>query len=299
LFLKFAWQQRASIQEKDECFSELSFNRDANSREDEIQSPISVLEPTPIETESARSSFWKPDCDLHGKSTSIIYFAYHTVFCKHIIFMHAPWLIISFSALNTETDTQITKESEVCISSDDDGPGMTCNNNTCTINLLRDQEEREYSYLLEMLIQSGVHRIYPGTLRRTYHSCEFPVNPRLFDRLEKRYSQMLAWSKSDRRLLFDLANAAIAMVLAQVLDTHPWVRCGRHVGPVWGPEGLVERVWLVLLRERQKQMTGNKEEKQVDLNRFENLGNDINVIGKQIERMVTEEMIEEVVLGFV
>jgi Domain of unknown function (DUF4378) len=277
----------------------LNFNRNTNSREAERPSPISVLEPTPIETESTSSSFWKPDFDLHGKSTLIIYFAYCTVFCKHTIFMQTPWLIIPFSLLNTETDTQITEESVACISSDDDGPGTICNNKTCTLNLLRDQEEREYSYLLEMLIQSGVHRIYPGTRQITYHSCEFPVDPCLFDRLEKRYGQMLTWSKSDRRLLFDLANSAIAMVLAPLLDMRPWVRCERHVGPVWGPEGLVERVWLVLSRERQKRMAGNEEEKLVDLSGYKNLGDDINVIGKQIERMVTEEMIEEIVLGFV
>lgn len=194
---------------------------------------------------------------------------------------------------------QITEELEVCVSSDDDGDGTTCNNKTCTLNLLRHQEEREYSYLLEMLIQSGVHRICPGTLQKTYHSREFPVDPHLFDRLEKRYTQMLTWSKSDRRLLFDLVNLVLANVLAPFLDTHPWVRCDRHVGPTWGPEGLVERVWLVLLREREKSMMGNEEEKLIDLNLFEDFGDDVNVIGKQIERMLTDEILEEIVLGFI
>lgn len=187
----------------------------------------------------------------------------------------------------------------VCISSDDDNQGITCNSRDSILNQLRDQEEREFSYLLDMLIQSGVHRICPGTHLKTYHSREFPVDPRLFDRLEKRYSHMLTWSKSDRKLLFDLVNSVIAMVLAPFLDTHPWVKCGSHVGPMWGPEGLVERVWLDMSKERKKFTTGNEEEKMVDLSLFENLGDDINVIGKQIERMLTDEILEEIVLEYI
>ncbi|KAF3329975.1 hypothetical protein FCM35_KLT05306 [Carex littledalei] len=249
--------------EKEKCISVMKFNRNTNSNEEEIPSPISVLEPTPIETESSCSSFLKPDSDLH------------------------------------ETDTQITEELGVCISSDDDSKGTTCNDKNSILNQLRDQEEREFSYLLDMLIQSGVHRICPGTHLKTYHSREFPVDPRLFDRLEKRYGHMLTWSKSDRKLLFDLVNSVIARVLAPFLDTHPWVRCGSHAEPMWGPEGLVERVWLDLSKERKKFTMGNEEEKMLDLSLFENLGDDINVIGKQIERMLTDDILEEIVLEYI
>lgn len=66
--LKIAWQQRVLNGENEKCFSVTKFDRNTNSKEEEIPSPISVLEPTPIETESCSSSFLKPDSDLHGKS---------------------------------------------------------------------------------------------------------------------------------------------------------------------------------------------------------------------------------------
>ncbi|KAJ4772215.1 Phosphatidylinositol N-acetyglucosaminlytransferase subunit P-like protein [Rhynchospora pubera] len=253
-------KMRASIEEE-ECFSIVNLNRSTNSNEAEIPSPISVLEPTLIETESSCSSIFKPDFDHH------------------------------------ENDMKIKEDLEICTWSDDDSQLTTCNNNISTLNQLRDQEEREFSYLLDMLIQSGIHGVCSGTLQRGYHSHNYPVDPRLFDRLERRYGHMSTWSKYERRLLFDLVNSVLAIVLAPYLVSHPWVRvrCNRPaVGSAWGPEGMVERVWLVLSREREKIRSGEVEDQLLDFN----LGDDINVIGKQIERMLTDQILEETVLAF-
>ncbi|KAJ3683984.1 hypothetical protein LUZ61_013148 [Rhynchospora tenuis] len=254
-------KMRTSIEEE-ECFSIVNLNRSTKSIEAEIPSPISVLEPTLIETESSSSSFFKPDSDHH------------------------------------ENDMQIKEDLQICTSSDDDSQLTSCNKNISMLNQLRDQEEREFSYLLDMLIQSGIHGVCSGTLQKGYHSHNYPVDPRLFDRLERRYGHMSTWSKYDRRLLFDLVNSVLATVLAPYLDSHPWVRCNRPVVSAWGPEGMVERVWLVLSREREKIRSGEVEDQLLDFNLVENLGDDINVIGKQIERMLTDQILEETVLAF-
>ncbi|CAL9165510.1 unnamed protein product [Musa hybrid cultivar] len=161
-----------------------------------------------------------------------------------------------------------------------------------------DEEEREYTYLLDILIFSGVHSAKQDSLRYACYLPEDPVNPNLFEKLEKKYGKLVAWSRSERKLMFDLSNSIVAEILAPCMDLHPWVNSTGRIGPMWGSEGLVEKTWQMLVKKRIELGAGNAEKKVLDTKWF-NLEGNIDEIGREIERTLKEELLEELVEEFI
>ncbi|RWW16579.1 hypothetical protein BHE74_00002692 [Ensete ventricosum] len=161
-----------------------------------------------------------------------------------------------------------------------------------------DEEEREYTYLLDILIFSGVHSAKQDSLRDACYLPEYPVNPTLFEKLEKKYGKLVAWSRSERKLMFDLSNSILAEILAPCMDLHPWVNSTRRIGPMWGSEGLVEKTWQMLVKKRIELGAGNSENKVLDTKWF-NLGGNIDEMGREIERTLKEALLEELVEEFI
>ncbi|EPS67296.1 hypothetical protein M569_07480 [Genlisea aurea] len=73
----------------------------------------------------------------------------------------------------------------------------------------------EYSYVLKVLSQSGMEE---------ESSPNGPLNPSLFDNIEKKYGEETARLRSERMFIFDCINSAIAEASGG----------GQHVGDAWG-----------------------------------------------------------------
>ncbi|CAA3031991.1 Hypothetical predicted protein [Olea europaea subsp. europaea] len=58
-------------------------------------------------------------------------------------------------------------------------------------------EDWEASYVLDVLINSGFEESDLDLFRTTWHSSECPLNPELFDDLEKKYSHEQMESRSE------------------------------------------------------------------------------------------------------
>lgn len=157
-----------------------------------------------------------------------------------------------------------------------------------------DDEERDYSYLLDILIVSGIHGAKQERLSNACYSSECPVNPGTFEVLEKKYGKPAVWSRSERKLMFDLTNLTLAEILAPCMNQHPWVKTARRIGPMWGSEGLLEKTWLMLVERRIEQNIGKAEDKAVDL-KWLNLGDHVDEVGMQIQIMLMEKLLEELV----
>ncbi|XP_038980943.1 uncharacterized protein LOC103705996 [Phoenix dactylifera] len=161
-----------------------------------------------------------------------------------------------------------------------------------------DEEERDFSYLLDILIDSGVHAAKQDRLFNSCYSPEHPVGPGMFEKLEQKYNKLATWSRSERKLFFDLINSVLAEILAPCMDLHPWVQSNSKIGPMWGCEGLVEKAWQMSVKQRKELNVGNPEEKVLDFKWFE-LGDDVDIIGREIERMLKEDLLEELVSEFI
>ncbi|KAL6624822.1 hypothetical protein ACP70R_032143 [Stipagrostis hirtigluma subsp. patula] len=98
--------------------------------------------------------------------------------------------------------------------------------------IFRDVEDRDFSYVHDMFVRA----------------CDFPeytedwqVSPDVFIGLENKYNKLLLWSKSDRKLLFDLVNSILADMTAPGSSFHskimqkclPEMDCGQLAANVW------------------------------------------------------------------
>uniref|UniRef100_A0A0D9W0X0 DUF4378 domain-containing protein n=1 Tax=Leersia perrieri TaxID=77586 RepID=A0A0D9W0X0_9ORYZ len=187
---------------------------------------------------------------------------------------------------------EVRYEQEVSLSSDDDS-----DSSYQSLESFQVEEEWEFSYLLDMLISSGVIVADLQFLFKTWHLPGYPVGPHVFNRLERKYSKIATWPRSERRLLFDLANSVLSEILAPCINMHPWGKFSRKCCPVWGPEGPVEVVWQTIVRQREELAIGNFDVVVLDLEWVE-IGEDINMVGRHIAKMLHGDLLDEIILEF-
>ncbi|KAL5206797.1 hypothetical protein ABZP36_035006 [Zizania latifolia] len=165
------------------------------------------------------------------------------------------------------------------MSSDDD------NDSSCQSLEAFLAEERDFSYLLDILISSSMIVADLQLLCKSRHSPGCPVGPHVFDMLERKYNKIATWPRPERRFLFDLANSVLSEILAPCIDMHPWVKSSRRFSSVWGLEGPVEVVWQTIVKHQEEIVVGHPDYKVLDREWLE-VADDINMVGKQIAKML-------------
>ena len=157
-------------------------------------------------------------------------------------------------------------------------------------------ESKEFSYIVDVCLDSGINDADPDTFLRTLHSPECPVNPLIFEELEKKYCNHASWPRSERRLLFDRLNIALLMIYQQYANSHPWVRSATMISPKWIKNGLKDCLRKLI----GSQVTTANEDVAADKilegeSPWLDLREDVDVIGREIERLLTEELVRELV----
>ncbi|XP_050212634.1 uncharacterized protein LOC126664328 [Mercurialis annua] len=157
------------------------------------------------------------------------------------------------------------------------------------------EESREFSYVVDVLLESGISDADPDTFMASCHSSEYPVNSLVFEALEKKHLSLNSWPRSERKLLFDRVNSALQGVYQQLADPHPWVMPTRAMVPKWSNLGLKDGI-RKLLANQDKQTTKVEVENDLvtDSEWLESKG-DIDAVGRDIERLLIEELLKEIV----
>ncbi|EHA8589373.1 hypothetical protein COCNU_scaffold009479G000010 [Cocos nucifera] len=240
-------------------------------KECEQPSPISVLEPPSEEETSSSGCFERISADLKE-------------------------LRMQLRLLKLESANNCAEEPEVLMSDEDT---VACCHSPLPkgsmLQAFRDDDDRDFSYLLDMLIES-VHGVNQGGLSDAFYSPDFPLGPGVFDKLEKKYNVLALWSRSERKLLFDLTNSILVDLVAPCMDLQPWL-VSKRCKPMWDREGLVERVWRIVVGKR-KEIASNQEELVMEP-RWLGTEENVDTIGREIEKMLTEDLLEELVSDFI
>lgn len=160
-----------------------------------------------------------------------------------------------------------------------------------------DEEERDFSYLLDILIASGIHGTAEDQLYKVCQSLDCPASYNVFEKLENKYTKVVKWSRSERKLLFDMVNTVLSHILAPCLNMQPWVNTARNLAPLWGSEGLLEKVLQVLAQRHEELAPSNiKPEKKGFDQKWPDLDDCIDRAGRDIEKMIKDDLLEELVL---
>lgn len=160
-----------------------------------------------------------------------------------------------------------------------------------------DEEEREFSYVLDILIVSGIHGTAEDQLYKVCQSLDCPAGYDVFEKLEKKYMKVAEWSRSDRKLIFDMVNTILSEILAPCLDMHPWVKSARKMAPVWGSEGLLEKILQMLVQRREELgLSKTKPEKKALDRKWPDLSDCVDRVGRDVENMIKDDLLEEMLL---
>ena len=204
--------------------------------------------------------------------------------------MQLQLLRLESDKYNTECETPVSSE---------DGTGE-CNSPPKKGDMLqtyRDEEDRDYSYLLDILIDLGVHGAHQDGLLNVICFLRHPADQDTFENLEKKYGVLVDWSKSERKLLFDLVSSILTEIPSPCMDQKPWLKPKRKLSLVCDSDGLAEDVWQMVVRLRKELGRGKPEENIFDP-RWLDLGDDVVTVGREMEGMLEDELLEELVSEF-
>ncbi|KAL1545902.1 hypothetical protein AAHA92_22574 [Salvia divinorum] len=145
-------------------------------------------------------------------------------------------------------------------------------------------------YAVDVLIDSGLEESYFHMLRTLWHSSNSPLDPKLFDKLEKKYNNdettSLRW---ERRLLFDKINLAVVEIFHERVNLWPWVMpkvSGSNLqwqGVQDDLERLINQEYGSGYRELDREMLWSESRAEIE------------ILGNEIERLLIDEMITEVI----
>ncbi|KAK9123584.1 hypothetical protein Sjap_013186 [Stephania japonica] len=245
----------------------------ASSKEIEQPSPLSVLEPPFAEDiTSSSDSFERVSADLHE-------------------------LRMQLQLLKLESsDTYPCPEGyDLIVSSDDDvGEGSVGILREEIFNVLQNEEKRYFSYMIDVLRESGFLNIDDDVIMTMWFSPESPVSLSIWEKLEKNFKEEVNWPKSERRLLFDQINLGLMHIFQHHMDPHPWVKENVVLG--WSQEPLEVRVWNFLERESKGGRKDLFEVASRNETKWLDLGDGADAVGREVERMVFNELVDEVLI---
>ncbi|CAM0872572.1 unnamed protein product [Alopecurus aequalis] len=238
---------------------------------DDQPSPVSVLESSLDAEEVYSGDFEKISADIQG-------------------------LRMQLQLLRTET-TDDADDADHLVASDDEIaltnqplPEMEIS------HAFMDEEERDFSYVLDMLALLGIDAAYQDGQLDMYCFSEHPAGPDIFDILENKYSSLILWPRSERMLLFDLTNAVIAEIMTSLVH-HGSKGLLRRFSSRWDQEGFVEDVWQRVFQLREEMEYSQADPLMMDLERHGS-EDGIDLAGGEMSRMLLEDLVEETIAEF-
>ncbi|GJN36272.1 hypothetical protein PR202_gb25117 [Eleusine coracana subsp. coracana] len=160
----------------------------------------------------------------------------------------------------------------------------TCSVMEEQVPLFKDEEDRDFSYVQDMLDSV----------------CDFPayladwqVSSNVFLWLENKYNKLLMWSKSDRRLLFDLVNSVIADMTAPNSNLHSkiMVNCLSEMDSAH----LARFIWKMVQKQRYCEQVAWDGILPLPLDHH----SELELIKMEVVKMIHDDIIKESIVEFV
>lgn len=245
-----------------------------NLKEINQHSPSSVLEPPFKEENPFASEFYNnPLSDLSG-------------------------LAMRLELLNSKSEETNSECSGMNVSSDGDNEKGSSTDvpkyDKKLWDMSRPQESRDYSYLVDVLDEANLSDRSLDNLYETWLSTEYPVDPSLFEALEKKYGKQASWLKSDRRLLFDRINSGLKEIMDSFMDIQISGKpLRRRLHPTLRRDESEEELWMLLL-DQEKEVSEDLSKKALGKEmKWSELGEEISIVCREIEEALFNELVAE------
>ncbi|KAM1913255.1 hypothetical protein ACFX14_001212 [Malus domestica] len=190
--------------------------------------------------------------------------------------------------------------SGMIVSSDDDddtiqGSASSYRENEDSMRLFRVEESIDYSYLVNVLAEIDFYGRNLTMDLSTWCPPEWPVSLAVFETLEKKFGDQASWKRSDMRLLFDGINAGLMEIFEPCMGVPTWTKpVSRRIRSTPSEEMIEEDLWMLLVSQ-EKETGRDTTEKALGREIELDLGDDIDGIGREIERFLFDKLIAEFV----
>lgn len=156
------------------------------------------------------------------------------------------------------------------------------------------QESRAFSYLVDVLDEANLSDRNLDNLYETWLSTKYPVDPSLFEALEKKYGKQVSWLKSDRRLLFDRINSGLKEIMDSFMDIQISGKpLRRRFHPTLRRDEIEEELWTLLL-DHENEVSKDLSEKALGREmKWLDFGEEISIICREIEEALFNELVAE------
>ncbi|CAL5388177.1 unnamed protein product [Camellia sinensis] len=273
----------------------------ASSKEADHPSPVSVLEAPFVEDVNVISPgsecFERVNADLHGPYTKAMMLTNHNkkfiAILEHHTVIHRCYSGLRMQLKLLKMESGANANGLMLTPSDKDvGQGFV---SVFEENEVFNDESWESFYLGDVLIDFGYDDADPYTFVSTWYSLDCPLDPCLFDNLEKKYSNETTPLRSERKLLFDRINSGLFEMFHQFVDPLPWVKVAtRKVGLTWQKHGIGYELHKLLASE-EKSMYEDVTERVLDREmQWLDFGYGVDTIGREIEKLLIDDLIVEV-----
>ncbi|KAM3345339.1 hypothetical protein P3S68_025048 [Capsicum galapagoense] len=202
--------------------------------------------------------------------------------------------------LETNSDETYSEGSEMDVSSDGESEGRSPVRLQGSEIILKDfktADGRDFSYLVDVLDAASLHGMNLGMCFETWHSLESPVNPSVFETLEKKYGKQLYWLKLERKLLFDHINFGLSEILHSFREIHVMEKSlKRRCSSVMRRSDIEEELWRMLVSHENlvhKDLSGKAIGNET---RWLQVEEEIGSICREIEEYLFDELAAELAL---
>ncbi|KAG9138919.1 hypothetical protein Leryth_007537 [Lithospermum erythrorhizon] len=156
-------------------------------------------------------------------------------------------------------------------------------------------ESWEDQYIVDLLSNSGLEKLHLHAFNAQWQSLQIPIGASVFDTLEKKYCHGKT-QRSDRKLLFDRINSELPKIFLQDIDScNPVKPSSRNFDTNWQNHGLKDEL-KTLLASKEKGTEASTPMKILDIEtEWSSYRDGICMIGKDIEKILTDELIMDIV----
>lgn len=162
--------------------------------------------------------------------------------------------------------------------------------------LSKASESRDFSYLVDVLLEAGFCENDLEMDLETWHSPECPISRSVFERLEKKYGEQPSWKRAERMLLYDRINSGLTEICWPCTEIHMWMgSVTKRLRFKLSQNVIEEELWKILTSQ-EKEMNENLSGKALGREtQWIELGDDIAIIGREVESLLLDELVAEFV----
>ena len=171
-----------------------------------------------------------------------------------------------------------------------------CEVNEDLIRLFGVEERRDFSYLVDVLTEAGFHSRNQDIAFGGWHSPEIPISSSVFETLEKKYGEQISWKRSARRLLFDRINSGLMEIFQPCFGEPMWAKpVAKRLSYRQNLKEIEEELYMFLVSQEKEARKDSSEKVLGKDDGWLFLGYDVEVIGREIENSLIDELAAEIV----